>query len=133
MASRADLTDLPYLPPSEWRIFLVLSMKNPMTVREIGLELSRHNPDFRQGISSLPTLLHRLVTNGYVRKTVPPDSSTSILYEPLVPLEPVFRRHAERFISDFTQLRREQLELLLQIVTDRLAKLPPPRTPQPLR
>lgn len=120
------MTGLPYLSPSEWRIFLVLSVRNPLTVKEIGLELSRRNPDFRQGISTLSTLLQRLIASGYVRKMMPPDTSTAIQYEPLVPLEPAFRRHAERFISDFTQLRRDQLESLLQAVTDHLGELPIP-------
>lgn len=120
------------LSPSEWSIFLVLSLRHPLSVKEIGQELARRDPEFRQGISTLSTLLQRLMARGYVRRKVPPSSTTPILYEPIVSLEPAFRTHADRFVSSFTQLRREQLELLLEVVKDHLQKLPPPLGPRRL-
>ncbi len=119
---RMDSPALPFLSPSEWRIFLVLSMTSPLSVKEISEELSRRHTDFHQGISTLSTLLQRLMANGYVSRTRGP--SGMIVYEPLVPLEPAWRRHAERFLDDFTQRRREPLELLLQVVKEHLEELP---------
>lgn len=132
MPQQEDWSELPYLSPSEWSIFLVLSCKHPLSVKEIGQELSRVDDDFQKSISTLTTLLQRLMARGYVRKVPPRASSTPILYEPIVPLEPAFRSHAERFISSFTQLRREQLGLLLEVVQDRLEELPPRLGPRRL-
>jgi predicted transcriptional regulator len=115
------LEDLPFLSPSEWRIFLLLSSRGPLSVKEIRSELSRSVPDFRQGISTLSTLLQRLMANGYVCRTR--SASGPIVYHPVVALEPAFRRHADRFLSDFTQFRREQLECLSGRVREHLEGL----------
>jgi predicted transcriptional regulator len=116
------LEDLPYLSPSEWRIFLLLSSRSPLSVKESRSELSRSVPGFRQGISTLSTLLQRLLANGYICRRR--NASGTIVYHPAVPLEPAFRRHADRFLSDFTQLRREPLETLRDRVSEHLKALP---------
>ncbi len=121
MAPTSLLENLPYLSPSEWRIFLLRSSRGPLSVKEIRSELSQCVPDFRQGISTLSTLLQRLIANGYVCRTR--SASGTIVYHPVVSLAPAFRRHADRFLSDFTQFRREQLECLLGRVTEHLEGL----------
>ncbi len=112
------LADLPFLSPSEWRIFLVLSIRSPLSVKELLAELCRCDAGFRQGISTLSTLLQRLIANGYVERTM--DRRT-IVYRPTVAMEPALRRHAERFLTSFTQGRREQLEILLDLITSHLS------------
>lgn len=123
-----DSKELPYLSPSEWRIFLVLSMQSPLSVKQISEELSRRHPDFGQGISTLSTLLQRLMANRYV---VRGRSDTGVIvYKPIVALEPALQRHAERFLDDFTQHRRPVLESLLRIVKEALAHVPSERVPR---
>ncbi len=120
--------DLPFLSTSEWRIYLVLaSAKDPLTVKQISEELSRYHPNLGQGISTLSTLLQRLMANGYVSRRK--DETGFIVYQPLAELEPALRRHAERFLEDFTQGRRPQLEVVLELVKESLevASRPRPR------
>jgi predicted transcriptional regulator len=123
----SDSNALRNFSPGEWRVFFTLSMRHPLSVKQIGEEITREDPSFSQGISSLTTVLQRLMEKGYVRRLEPGDPSTPILYEPIVPFERAFRHRADLLISDLTQLQREQVELLHEIVTERLEKLPPSR------
>lgn len=125
--SPSDSTTLPHLSPGEWRVFFALSMSSPLSVKQVGQDLARRDPTFRQGISTLTTELQRMVEKGYVRRLESADPSTPILYEPIVSMEHAFRQRANRLISELTMLRREQLELLHEIITQRLEELPPPR------
>jgi predicted transcriptional regulator len=116
MAPKTEAANLPLLAPSEWRIFLVLSLRSPLTIREIGIELSRRDPEFRQGHATLSTLLKRILTKGYVRQKVDDDVTMPTQYWPTVPLDVALRPHVERFLLDFTQQRREALEIVLDVI-----------------
>jgi predicted transcriptional regulator len=116
MAPKTETANLPLLAPSEWRIFLVLSFRSPLTIKEIGIELSRRDPDFRQGHATLSTLLKRIIAKGYVRQKANEDVTMPTLYWPTAPLDLALRRHVERFLFDFTQQRREALEIVLDVV-----------------
>ncbi len=130
MPSTSDSIQLPHLSPSEWQIYLVLSLSSqPLSVREIGIALATQNPDLNRGSNVISALLVRLTGSGYVRQAA---AATPPAYEAAAPLEPAFRRHAERFITDLTQLRKEQIELLVRIAEEQLQSLQPPRRPRRL-
>lgn len=113
--------DLPFLPPSEFRIFAVLCKRHPLTIREIGQELARRDPDFRQGYTTLATLLQRLVKKGYVVQES--SGSAPYLFRPRVPFDAALRRHIERFLDDFVVSEPVELRAVLEMVMDRLAPM----------
>ena len=118
MHALAEPLDLPFLPPSEFRIFSVLCKRHPLTIREISLELSRRDPEIRQGYTTLATLLQRLIRKGYVVQDG--AGPAPHLFRPSVPFDVALRRHIERFLDDFAVSEPVELRAVLEMVMDRL-------------
>lgn len=113
-----ETLDLPFLPPSEFRIFSVLCKRHPLTIREIGQELARRDPDFQQGYTTLATLLQRLIRKGYVvQEDLGPAPH---LFRPSVPFDVALRRHIQRFLDDFVSSEPVELRAVVEMVMDRL-------------
>jgi len=110
--------DLPYLAPSEWQVFYVLSKRGPLTIRDIGAELVRMKPDFEAGYTTILSYVQRLVRKGYVRQQRLPGSTTAHLYRTKVPFEFALSRQVERFLAEFIFDDAENLDTLRRIVED---------------
>jgi predicted transcriptional regulator len=106
------------LSPSEWKVFWVLSRRHPVTTAEVALELSRQEPEVSLSDNTVRTFLKRLQNKGYL--TAEPTSGRELLYRPSVPFEVALRFHVDRFLDQFTLGGRADLEVLRQMVEQRL-------------
>ncbi len=111
----------PYLAPSEFRIFFVLSLRNPLTIREIGHDLAHRYPDFRQGYSTLATILQRLISKGYVSQGEP-GSTTAFLFHPTLPLDDVVRSHVEHFLDDHLLVEPAEIRTVVEVAAGKLTR-----------
>ena len=107
----------PFLSPSEFRVFLVLSLRHPLTVREISQELARRDPGFHQAYTTLATVLHRLTKKGYVAQEA--EGSSAYLFHPTVDLHAVLRTHVQRFLEDHLLQEPAELRVVLETVASR--------------
>ncbi|HET9208745.1 MAG TPA: BlaI/MecI/CopY family transcriptional regulator [Thermoanaerobaculia bacterium] len=107
------------LSPSEWKVFWVLSRRQPLTTAEVSRELARHDPDFSLNDNTVRTFLKRLQNKGYL--TAEPSTGRELLYRPSVPFDVALRFHVGRFLDQFALGGREDLEVLRQLVEQRLA------------
>src|SRR3954452_16659014 len=105
------------LAPSEWKIFWVLSQRNPLNVAEISRDLARHDPDFSLSENTIRTYVKRLEQKGYLAG----GASTGFAYRPSVPFEVALRFHVNRFVEQFALGGREDLEIFRQVVEERLS------------
>ena len=121
----ADASTLPYLSPSEWQIFYVLSRRgSEITLRALGSELAELDPDFDLSYSSLHTLVGRLIEKGYVDSRSTGSGVTSTrLFWPLVAFDAALRRHTERFFSQFLFDDPRHLKTVRKLVDERLSAL----------
>ncbi len=111
--------DFPYLAPSEFRIFSLLSKRGPLTIRDIGTQLARLDPEFRQGASSIGTLLQRLIQKGYVEQRG--EEATARRFGAIYPYDQALRRHIERFFHDLMLDGPDDLRTLIEMALERLA------------
>ncbi len=118
MPTPSAIPEIPLLAPSEFRIFFVLCKRNPLTLRQIGQELARRDPEFRQGHDTLAPFLQRLVKKGYVsqhaQEGLPP------LFQPSIPFDFALRRQFERFLDDCFLTGPAELRALVDVALDRL-------------
>ena len=111
--------DFPYLAPSEFRIYSLLSKRGPLTIRDIGTQLARLDPGFSQGPSTLGTLLQRLIQKGYVEQRG--EEATARLFRSIYPYDLALRRHVERFFQDLTLDGADDFRLLIEMALARMA------------
>ena len=64
MPARRRVARQDLLAPSEWKVFWVLSQRNPLNVAEISRELARHDPDFSLSENTIRTYVKRLEQKG---------------------------------------------------------------------
>lgn len=105
-----------FLAPSEFRVFLILSRRHPLTVREISQELTLRHPDTHQAYTTLATLVHRLVKKGYVAQ----EGSSPHQYRPTVDFDAALRAHVEHFLDELALGDPAELRVVLETVTGRL-------------
>jgi predicted transcriptional regulator len=122
----APQPNLPYLAPSEWQIFYAVAKRGgEITLRELGMELTRLDPDFALAYSSLHTLVNRLIEKGYLDSRSTGSGLTSTrLFWPIVPFDVTLRRHAERFLDQFVFDDPRDLKTVRKVLDERLAALP---------
>ena len=116
MAARRRVARQDLLAPSEWKVFWVLSQRNPLNVAEISRELSRHDPEFSLSENTIRTYVKRLEQKGYLSG----GAATDFTYRPSVPFEVALRFHVNRFLEQFALGGREDLEIVLEVVKKRL-------------
>ena len=114
-------SDLPYLAPSEWQVFYVLSKRGPLTIQEIGRELVGMNPDFKAGYTTLLSYAQRLIRKGYVHQKRLAGPTTAHTYSAVVPFNFALRRQIERFFAEFIFDDPESLRTLRQLAEDHVA------------
>ncbi|HEX9944276.1 MAG TPA: BlaI/MecI/CopY family transcriptional regulator [Thermoanaerobaculia bacterium] len=119
MTADPQVAPLPYLAPSEWQIFCLLSKRSPLTVRDLGAELRRRQSP-RQHTTIL-TFVQRLVRKGYVAQRPAGGATTANLYYAVVPFELALRLHVERFLAELVLDDPEDLRLLRRILDEHLA------------
>jgi predicted transcriptional regulator len=110
------------LSPSEWKVFWILSRRHPLTIAEIGLELSRQDPGVTLADNTVRTFVKRLQKKGYLAE----DSSSPrdlMAFRPSVPFEVALRFHVDRFLDQFALGGRGDLETLRRVVEERLTAL----------
>jgi predicted transcriptional regulator len=117
MPARRPVARQDLLSPSEWKVFWVLSKRNPLTMAEISQELARHDPDFSLNDNTVRTFVKRLEQKGYLK--VEPVGRLS--YRPSVPFEVALRFHVDRFLEQFALGGRDDLEVMRQVVEEQLA------------
>lgn len=108
------------LSPSEWMVFWVLSQRHPLSTAEVAQELARQEPSVSFNGNTVRTFLTRLQKKGYV--TAEPSAGREVLYHPSVPLEVALRFHVNRFLDQFALGGRDDLEILREIIEQRLAE-----------
>jgi predicted transcriptional regulator len=116
MPARRPVARQDLLSPSEWKVFWVLSKRNPLTMAEISQELARHDPDFSLNDNTVRTFVKRLEQKGYLKS----ESAGRLSYRPSVPFELALRFHVDRFLEQFALGGREDLEVIRQVVEERL-------------
>ena len=116
MPARRPVARQDLLSPSEWKVFWVLSKRNPLTMAEISQELARHDPDFSLNDNTVRTFVKRLEQKGYLKS----ESAGRLSYRPSVPFEAALRFHVDRFLEQFALGGREDLEVIRQVVEERL-------------
>jgi len=117
MPARRRVARQDLLAPSEWKIFWLLSKRNPLNVAEISRELGRHDPDFSLSENTIRTYVKRLEQKGYLSG----GAATDFSYRPSVPFEVALRFHVDRFLEQFALGGRENLEIVRQVVEERPA------------
>jgi len=122
--ARSSQTDeLPFLSPSEWRVFSLLCRKGPLTVRQIVEELEASSDDSRS-YTTLLTLAQRLTAKGYLapgEKAASRGPTSAITYSPLVSYQEALRRHAERFLDQYAP-SPDDLLIVRQVVAKHLVR-----------
>jgi len=106
------------LSPSEWKVFWVLSRRHPLTIAEIGLELSRLDPEVSLNDNTVRTFVKRLQSKGYLEGEA---GSALLSFRPAVPFEVALRFHVGRFLDQFALGGEADLEILRKVVEERLA------------
>jgi predicted transcriptional regulator len=114
--------DLPYLAPSEWQVFFVLSKRGPMTINEIGAELVRIQPDFAVAYTTILTYVQRLIRKGYVQQKRLPGPTTAHTYSTCVPYDFALSRQVARFLAEYTFGDPESLGTVRRIVDEQQPK-----------
>lgn len=114
MPARRPVARKDLLSPSEWKVFWVLSKRNPLTMAEISQELARHDPDFSLNDNTVRTFVKRLEQKGYLKS----ESAGLLSYRPSVPFEVALRFHVDRFLEQFALGGREDLEVMRQVVEE---------------
>lgn len=108
----------PYLAPSEWRIFYVLSQgRSPMTIREIGVELIHLYPDQKQAYNTIATIITRMITKGYIREESGPSARS---YQTTSPFDDALRQHFEHYLSEHLLDQPEEIGTLLEVLSRKL-------------
>lgn len=106
------------LSPSEWKVFWVLSGRHPLTFAQLGQELSRLEPDLSLNDNTVRTFVKRLQTKGYLEEV---PGSPLLSFRPSVPFEVALRFHVSRFLDQFALGGERDLEILRQVIEERLA------------
>jgi predicted transcriptional regulator len=116
-----------HLAPSEWQIYYAIAKHGAeITLRELGQELTRLDPDYALAYASLHTLVHRLIDKGYVESRSTGSGLTHTkLFWSVVPFEQALRRHVERFLDQFVFGDPGDLKTVRQVVDERRAALRP--------
>lgn len=96
-------SEFPFLSPTEWRLFSLLSQRGPLTVRQLVAELETFSEPTRSYTTVL-TLAQRLTAKGYLvpsEKAASHGPASAITYSPSVPYAEALRRHTERFLAHY--------------------------------
>ena len=109
------------LSPSEWKVFWVLSKRHPLTIAEIGQELSRLDPELKLNDNTVRTFVKRLQSKGYLEEEA---ASALLSFRPAVPFELALRFHVHRFVDQFALGGKGDLEILRQVLEERLTGSP---------
>lgn len=123
MQATSSVPSFPDLSPSEFRIFAVLALRGPLTIRDIGRTLARQDPHFNQGYNALGKLLQRMVKKGYVTQDDPLGTAGK-LYRPLLPYDLVVRRQIENFLDTLFLTSQEDLRAVVEVARARMASEP---------
>jgi uncharacterized protein (DUF433 family)/predicted transcriptional regulator len=119
MTRRAKSKQL--LSPTEWRIYWLIAKRSPLTVAEVGRELTRLDPTYSLTGQALRSFLKRLQNKGYLEADAPVDSSRALTYRPSVPLDEALRFHIHNFLDEFALGQSQEIRLVRQVSEERLA------------
>lgn len=120
---RGTALELPLLSSSEWRIFYLLSKKGPLSIKALVTELTHQRIGSSVAYTTILTHAQRLVGKGYLTQHPIGGSSTANIYASRVPFDTTFRRHVERFLSDFAFDSADELESIRQMIDQRLGRV----------
>ena len=113
------------LSPGEWRVFFLLSRRQPMTVAEIAQELTRLDPELARSYNTVKTFAERLCRKGYLRREPQPVTSgagrEAFAYSLAVPFEDALRLHVHRFLDQFALGGKADLDVIRRTLADRRA------------
>jgi predicted transcriptional regulator len=113
----------PTLAPSEWRVFFLLSRRQPMTVAEIAQELARLDPELARSYNTVKTFAERLCRKGYLRREPQPVTSgagrEAFAYSLAVPFEDALKLHVHRFLDQFALGGKADLDVIRRALVDR--------------
>jgi predicted transcriptional regulator len=115
------------LSPSEWKVFSVLTRRNPLTSTEVIQELSRLDTDFSLNPATVRTFLKRLQDKDYLTAEPLADQEPQyrgreLQYRPSVPFDLALRRHVHRFLDQFALGGQADLEIVRDVVAERLSE-----------
>lgn len=111
------------LAPSEWRVFFLLSRRQPMTVAEIAQELARLDPELARSYNTVKTFAERLCRKGYLRREPQPVTSgagrEAFAYSLAVPFEEALKLHVHRFLDQFALGGKADLDVIRRALVER--------------
>jgi hypothetical protein len=117
------------LPPSEWRLMVLLWRRGPSTVNEL-LELT---PEY--SVTTVATFLRRLVSKGYLRTTLEPPplggGRPPERFHPRVDYRTGLEIAIQKFLSDYLPDDAEGLIRLAEAAEERLSGVQETGTPRP--
>lgn len=116
--SSSSPEQLPYLSPAEWQVFFVLSKKGPLTVRQLVADFEE-NSGAGRCYTTIMTLAQRLAAKGYLTvsdKAAPSGPASAITFSAHLPYRDALRRHAERFLAQYTLGDSDDLLLVSEVI-----------------
>src|SRR5690349_16810297 len=108
------------ITPSEWRIFVMLTLQHPMSLLQITRELNSQDPAHPITKGAVWNLDKRLQDKGYLTATANKDHAAT-LYGPGVPYELALRAHVNNFLDQYASPSEPGLRLIRDVVEERLA------------
>lgn len=111
------------LTPSEWRVFFLLSRRQPMTVAEIAQELARLDPELARSYNTVKTFTERICGKGYLRREPQPVTSgagrEAFAYSLAVPFEDALKFHVHRFLDQYALGGKPDLDVIRRALVER--------------